>query len=54
MDQQISEDRVDFRQRRGTREDSLALRMILKQRLDKNQNTIVAFNDLEKVIDMVN
>lgn len=50
----ICEDQFGFRSRRGTREATIAFRMTTERRLDKTQNTIVAFIDQEKGFDMIN
>ena len=54
MEHYVSDEQFGFRSGRGTKEAILALRVILKRELDKKQNKIVAFIDLEKVFFMVN
>ena len=47
MEQYVNEDLFGFRLKILTREAIISLRMIMERGLDKNQNTIVAFIDLE-------
>uniref|UniRef100_A0A8D8R613 Craniofacial development protein 2 n=1 Tax=Cacopsylla melanoneura TaxID=428564 RepID=A0A8D8R613_9HEMI len=49
----LSDDQFGFRKGRGTRDAILSLRLLLEKRLRKNQNTYIAFIDLEKAFDQV-
>jgi hypothetical protein len=49
----LAEDQFGFRRSKGTREAILALRIILKKRIDRNKKTYMAFVDFEKAFDNV-
>lgn len=49
----IDEDQYGFRSGRGTREAILSLRQILEKRIEINENTYIAFVDLEKAFDKI-
>uniref|UniRef100_A0A8D9DT62 Craniofacial development protein 2 n=1 Tax=Cacopsylla melanoneura TaxID=428564 RepID=A0A8D9DT62_9HEMI len=53
IDTHLGEDQFGFRSQTGTREAILALRQILERRIDVNEDTYLAFVDLEKAFDKV-
>jgi hypothetical protein len=53
MEAMLTEDQFGFRKGRGTREAILGLRLIIEKRLRKDQDTFIAFIDLEKAFDKV-
>jgi hypothetical protein len=53
VDYCLAEDQFGFRRSKGKREATLALRIILEKRINRNKKTYVAFVDLEKTFDNV-
>jgi hypothetical protein len=53
MEAMLTEDQFGVRKGRGTREAILGLRLIIEKRLRKDQDTFIAFIDLEKAFDKV-
>jgi len=49
----VEDDQFGFRSGKGTREELLALRILLERRFDLNRSTHVTFVDIEKTCDNV-
>jgi hypothetical protein len=54
IEEVLDEDQFGFRQRIGTKEAILALRVLTERRLNVNRNTFIIFINLEKAFDIVN
>jgi len=54
IEQSLTEDQFSFRKNMGTREEILALRIIIQKRIRKDKQTFIAFVDIEKAFDNVN
>lgn len=50
----MTEDQFGFKRNRGTREEILALRIIIQKRIRKNKQTFIAFLEIKKAFDNVN
>jgi len=53
IDANLGEDQFGFRRNIGTREATLALRIMIEKQIRRNKETFIAFVDLEKAFDNV-